>query len=105
MMDDRMVMGLAKSKGMKNLMANMHEASAYLTSFAKTYLGIYDKNKKLEREGDRHFYLRSFSEINEILTRMEKAVEELNEKVDRLERKCNEIEEKLDRIIALLNQK
>ena len=103
MIDEKMIAGLAKSKGMKNLMSSMEKTSAYLMMFAQTYMGIY-KGKELVAEGDRHRYGKWFEELLERTGRIEEQVSELNKRIDSIENTLDGIQNKLDNLIKILEK-
>ena len=103
MIDEKMIAGLAKSKGMKNLMSSMEKTSAYLMMFAQTYMGTY-KGKELVTEGDRHRYGRWFEELLERTERIEEEISKLNTRIDSIEKTLDEIQNKLDNFIKILEK-
>lgn len=67
-------------KDAKKLLKTAEEATLELMSFARTYIGIYNKNGVQEQKGDRDYFYEYFETIVKKLEEIEKRLEELEKK-------------------------
>lgn len=73
-MNEKILKTLMKTPQLKGLLNDVSKAAELLTSFAQTYLGVYDEKGNQLEKGDRDY-------IFEALERIERKLEEIESKL------------------------
>jgi|GEM_PF-5576343 len=80
---------MLKDKNVKQMITKLQIAAEYITAFAETYMGEYDKDGNLIEKGDRDIFNELLVEINEKLNVVNQKIDELDERIRKIEEKIN----------------